>query len=194
VCECDVVSAFPKFGVMYKHAGREVVIDRRGNVVADASYVERFFSPSRSSVKDHRLDAYRGSLRAALTRFGVLSLVQLLALPEDADVKLVVNDSDDLLMQREKAHASYNTFDSNNPLRAATRTDSNNLNHDDSDDVSDSYAASDESEVLAYFAENDNDDDDDEDDDDDDDENDDDDEDDGNVVDENDEDNARRRV
>ena len=56
----------PKFPYIYslpptrkQHVGHEVVVDRRGNVVADGTYIENFFAPARSSFANHRLDSYR---------------------------------------------------------------------------------------------------------------------------------------
>ena len=68
VCGSDLVTGGPKFGVLFKHSSTEVCVDRRGNVVTDMSYIEKFFRPSKTSLKDHRLDAYRAALVAAFRK------------------------------------------------------------------------------------------------------------------------------
>ncbi len=88
VCDRDIVASLPKFGFMYKHVGTEVMIDRRGNVIADQSYVERFFQPPRRSFRDHLLEHYRRSFLAALARHGASrsTIAKRIAADGDDDV------------------------------------------------------------------------------------------------------------
>jgi hypothetical protein len=88
VCDRDIVAGLPKFGFMYKHVGTEVMIDRRGNIIADQSYVERFFQPPRRSFRDHLLEHYRRSFLAALTRHGAArsTLAKRIAADGDSDI------------------------------------------------------------------------------------------------------------
>jgi pimeloyl-ACP methyl ester carboxylesterase len=88
VCDRDIVASLPKFGFMYKHAGTEVMVDRRGNVIADQSYVERFFQPPRRSFRDHLLEHYRRSFLAALARHGAArsTIAKRIAADGDDDI------------------------------------------------------------------------------------------------------------
>jgi pimeloyl-ACP methyl ester carboxylesterase len=88
VCDRDIVASLPKFGFMYKHAGTEVMIDRRGNIIADQSYVERFFQPPRRSFRDHLLEHYRRSFLAALSRHGAArsTIAKRMAADGDDDI------------------------------------------------------------------------------------------------------------
>lgn len=88
VCDRDIVAGLPKFGFMYKHVGTEVMIDRRGNIIADQSYVERFFQPPRRSFRDHLLEHYRRSFLAALSRHGAArsALARRIAADGDSDI------------------------------------------------------------------------------------------------------------
>lgn len=88
-CDRDLVTTMPKLGFLYKHVGREVAIDRRGNCVVNMSYIERFFRPRRSSLKDHRLDEYRAALMAALRRHEQHKLSRRLQLDDDEKARLI---------------------------------------------------------------------------------------------------------
>jgi hypothetical protein len=62
VCEGDLVSTMPKLLFLYKHAGIEILIDKRGNCVVDPTFVEKKMKPVGHTVSDHYLAAYKISL------------------------------------------------------------------------------------------------------------------------------------
>lgn len=64
VCNRDIVTTMPHFGILYAHVGKEIFVDVQGNFLFQPSFVETAIRPSRSSLEDHKKETYL----AALTR------------------------------------------------------------------------------------------------------------------------------
>eukprot|EP00960_Hanusia_phi_P002159 62182-Hanusia_phi.AAC.2 len=61
----DMISAMPS-PPFYVHGGREVIIDPKGNIKCDPSFVEKVFRPSRNSLVDHKLGNYINALHRCI--------------------------------------------------------------------------------------------------------------------------------
>mmetsp|Transcript_23153 Transcript_23153/g.37182 ORF Transcript_23153/g.37182 Transcript_23153/m.37182 type:complete len:129 (-) Transcript_23153:92-478(-) len=64
VFERDMVTNQPKFCCAYKHVGREILIDERGNCIANPTFVEKAFSNSKTRISDHSMFAYLRGMKA----------------------------------------------------------------------------------------------------------------------------------
>lgn len=69
----DIVVSFPKLVYVFKHIGREIVIDKRGNLITDLSFVEKLFRgflcvflnlAGNNSLAEHTMDKYKEGLIA----------------------------------------------------------------------------------------------------------------------------------
>eukprot|EP00467_Chlorarachnion_reptans_P023522 CAMPEP_0114500702 /NCGR_PEP_ID=MMETSP0109-20121206/8104_1 /TAXON_ID=29199 /ORGANISM="Chlorarachnion reptans, Strain CCCM449" /LENGTH=334 /DNA_ID=CAMNT_0001678379 /DNA_START=1030 /DNA_END=2034 /DNA_ORIENTATION=+ len=64
VFERDLITDQPKFCFAFKHVGREILIDERGNCIAEPTFVERKFQASKTRLYDHSLNMYVKGFRA----------------------------------------------------------------------------------------------------------------------------------
>eukprot|EP00466_Bigelowiella_natans_P008871 jgi/Bigna1/89404/estExt_fgenesh1_pg.C_480133 len=64
VFERDMVTNQPKFCCAYKHVGREILVDERGNCIANPTFVEKAFSNSKTRISDHSMFAYLRGMKA----------------------------------------------------------------------------------------------------------------------------------
>eukprot|EP01116_Phalansterium_solitarium_P024518 TRINITY_DN9005_c0_g1_i1.p1 TRINITY_DN9005_c0_g1~~TRINITY_DN9005_c0_g1_i1.p1 ORF type:complete len:904 (-),score=184.14 TRINITY_DN9005_c0_g1_i1:391-3102(-) len=92
VNDCDMVTSIPDSKLLwdFKHVGKEIVIDRYGNLITDLTYVERRFRALKSSLTDHKLDSYRQSVMECFKQSGceTLSMVRTLSnLPRNAPMR-----------------------------------------------------------------------------------------------------------
>ena len=61
----DMITSVPKFFILFKHVGYEIVVDKWGNYIENPSFVEKTMRASRNSLADHQLICYREGLHVA---------------------------------------------------------------------------------------------------------------------------------
>eukprot|EP00760_Papus_ankaliazontas_P023216 PhM_4_TR1988/c0_g2_i1/m.68940 len=76
VNESDIVTSIPfsAFGLLFRHVGIEVCMDRKGNILINPSLVERMFEPTKGrirSIADHMMGRYARALNAVCNQFRV---------------------------------------------------------------------------------------------------------------------------
>ena len=79
IVDGDIVTGVPAGLWLYKHCGREVVLDKElgGNLIVDPSFVEKAFQTMpRRDYESHRLEMYKSALRACTRSEMGLSLFQ----------------------------------------------------------------------------------------------------------------------
>jgi hypothetical protein len=89
----DIVTGIPKLISLFKHVGREIVIDKRGNLITDFTFVEKIFRTQRN-IRDHLMDNYRCALLAVIKQHdveyqqnGMWGILNSLKIPEEQNEK-----------------------------------------------------------------------------------------------------------
>jgi len=87
---------------VFKHIGNEVLIDRRGNLVTDLTFVEKLFVTSKRSLGDHSILMYKNSLKACLLKNTTSNSIPSKSVLKDL---LVIAQSVDQWEQKESENA-----------------------------------------------------------------------------------------